>query len=177
MRKPLAILAVAAILALAVALAGCSALGVFSPKATADISKVETALQPLIADGQKALDAIQADYPFWSALVQGTLQVAGVKVTQAQINAALPYIAAADTNLGVLGKAIAYNQNPSANPPVTAADLQNAISATSTALPALAKSAMANPAVAALYQAYVAGQTNVPPPTVAPAAAAAVPTS
>ncbi len=152
---------------------GCSALGVFSPKAKAEIVKIEADLVPLIGKAQTALTAVQADYPFWSALVQGSLQVVGVKVTQAQMNAALPYIAAADTDLGVLGKAMAYNQNPSTAPAPTAADLQNAISSTTTALPVLKTTVLANPAVAALYQAYVAGQTNLPAPT----AAAAVPTS
>jgi hypothetical protein len=161
-------------LLLALALGGCSAFGVFNSKAKADIAKVETFLAPLIADVQKGLTAIQADYPFWSALVRGSLQVVGVKVTQAQMDAALPYIAAADTDLGVLGKAIAYNQNPTANSPVTAADVQNAVNSTTTALPVLKTTVLANPAVAVLYQAYVAGQTNLPAPA---AAAAAVPTS
>jgi hypothetical protein len=161
-------------IAMIFAFAACSSFGVWSAKSEANIAKVETALQPLIAKGQLALTAIQADYPFWSAVAQGTLQAVGVKVTAAQMQAVLPYITAADTNLGVLGKAIAYNQNPTTAPPVSAADLQNAISATSAALPALAKQAMANPAVAVLYQAYIAGQTNLPPPTVAPAS---VPTS
>jgi hypothetical protein len=175
MRKLLAILAILA-MAGAVALSGCSGFGVFNSKAKADIQKVETFMAPLIADVQKGLTAIQADYPFWSALAQGTLEVAGVKPANAAAitQAAFPYVTAADTDLALLGKAIAYNQNPTGSAPVTAADVQNAISSTTTALPVLKTTVLANPAVAALYQAYVAGQTNVPAPA---AAAAAVPTS
>jgi hypothetical protein len=111
----------------------------------------------ILGQVQGALDKIQGDYPFWSGLVAGTLRVAGVNVTQADMDKALPYIKMADSQLGILGKVVNKEK-------VGTGDLQNAIGATTEALPIVKKEIMANPAIAALYQGYMAGQANIPPP-------------
>jgi hypothetical protein len=129
----------------------------------------------LLGQTQKAMDAIQADYPFWSGLVCGTLRVAGINITQAQMDAALPYIKMADTNLSILGK-VAGKQK------VEAGDLKNAVGATTDALPVLKNAALSNPTLAALYKAYLGDLANVPPPKpqtppTAPATAPGAPTA
>ena len=143
---------------------GCQSLGVWSSTAKTDMQKVSTALAPLIGDAQKAIKAIQANYPFWCAIAQGTLQVAGVKVTQADMDAAKSWLALADTSLGILGPVNAAVANNTAMPAVDPGLVQNAIAQVKTALPQQTAAALANPAVKVLYQAYLAGQTNVPAP-------------
>ena len=159
-------------LTLSLLLGGCAGFGVWSPAAKTDIQKVSTALEPLIGDAQKAIRAVQANYSFWCALVQGTLQVFGVQVTQADMDAAKPWIALADTSLGILGPVNAAVANNTAMPAVDPGLVQNAIAQVKIALPQQTAAALANPAVKVLYQADLAGQTNVPAP-----GPAAVPTS
>jgi hypothetical protein len=113
---------------------------------------------PIIVDAQIALKNIQQNYVFWAALVQGTLQVAGVTLTTEQINAAKPVIAAMDAALVPLGS-VANNEK------VDPIAVQTAVIAVQNAVPTLTQKALANPAVNMLYQAYMSGQTNVPKPT------------
>ena len=155
-------LAFAALLGLL--LVGCETLGVFTPKAQQDIQKISAVLAPFIGDAQKVVANIQQNYSFYYAVLNGTLQVAGVKIPPEAADLARNWLAAADTTLKIAAPvtvAIAQNQ------PVPAVDpnlLQLGIIQAQTVLPKEAKAAMANPAVAALYAAYVAGQSNLPAP-------------
>jgi len=153
MKKKFAILFLCFCLAFSAIGSGCTTMQRATIKATA--AKVVKITGPMLLDAQKALSLVQKNYAFWSALVQGTLKVAGITITQAQIDAARPVIAAADAVLVPLGAAVK-------NTPVDPAAVQNAIIAVNNAVPALAQKALANPAVNALYQAYLAGKTNVP---------------
>jgi hypothetical protein len=148
----------------AVSLVGCAGFGKWNTQAQKDIDQLKKDLAPLIADAQKGIAFIQNDYGFFSAVVQGGLQVVGVKVTQADIDAIKPYIAAADANLAVLGAAVN-------NQPVTTAAVQNAVTATSNAIPALKTQVLQNPAVSALYNLYLTGKTNLAPPASPPSPA------
>jgi hypothetical protein len=134
---------------------GCSV--AMRQKAKDGWAKVERVIGPLLESAEHALASVQKNYAFWSALVQGTLQVVGVNITKAQIDAAKPVIAAVDSVLVPLGAA-------TTNKPVDPVAVQNAIIAVDTAVPALTQQALANPAVNALYQAYLAGKTNVSAP-------------
>jgi hypothetical protein len=157
---------------LALLLVGCSGIGVWSSGAKTDMQNISKALEPLIGDAQKAVAAAQNNYPFWCAIAQGTLQAAGVKVTPAEVTLAQNWLAVADTTLKIAAPVTTALAAGQPVPPVDTNTLQLAITQAQTVLPNQVKTAMANPAVKALYQAYVAGQTNLPAP-----AAAAVPTS
>lgn len=160
MKKKLVAMLVSLMLLTSVSVSGCASFKTWwnSADTQATVDKIKTVTGPLLETAQKALDNVQKNYAFWSALVQGALEVAGVKVTQEQMDAAKPYIAAADAALEPLGLAVNGKE-------VTSTEVATAVISVSNALPALKEKALANPAVAALWQAYLAGQTNVPAPT------------
>ena len=147
-----------------VSMVGCASFGTWTPEAKTDIQKVSAALAPLIGDAQKVVANIQQNYPFYQALAQGTLMAAGVQVPPEAFKLAQGWLGVADTTLKIAAPvtvAIANNQ------PVPATDpglLQLGIIQAQNVLPQETKAAMANPAVAALYAAYLAGQTNLPAP-------------
>jgi hypothetical protein len=146
------------IIACCLTLTGCASLaswwGQTGPAIKADAQKVETALAPLIPAAQKTLAALQKDYPFWAGIVQGTLNLAGIKAQLPPAATVLPYIQVADTSLAILGAAL--NQQP-----VDPNLLQNAILQAENVAPGLKAQLLADPAVQAAYNTWVAQQAAV----------------
>ena len=155
--------ALTVLLALVALAAGCSGLFQWSSGAKKDLSKVEKAVAPLITAADKVLGLIQNDQAFFDALLTGSLQAVGVKLTAAELNDVQNYVNAAKASADVLTKAVN-------NQPVATSDVQNAVNAATVAVPQLKTKVLANPAVAALYNAYLTGSL-----TVAPAATTSTP--
>ena len=153
-------------------LSGCQSFGVWTPAAKTDMQKVSAAVAPLIGDAQKAVANIQQNYPFYLALAEGTLQAVGIPVPPGAAALAQGWLGVADTTLKIAAPVTVAIANNQAIPATDPGLLQLGIIQAQNVLPKETKAAMANPAVAALYQAYLAGQTNLPKPS-----PAAVPTN
>lgn len=162
--------------ALLLAVPGCSGLFKWSSQAESDFQKWAADCAPLIAMAEKLVGGINANYNFIAILAQGTAEIAGLKIPQDIITSAGKVVKLFDDGLKTASpivNAVANKQAIQLDPAQVAQDLADA----SAAYPQAVAQFMQNPAVAELYQAYLALQTKGQAPVPVQVAPTAVPTA